>query len=176
VAFPLPQGAGNALKNLNLAGNPWRLPPLGGEDVKSVITRIHRYSTCFLRLRCNKVFEVLFSFLFFKNAIAFFVFEQVDVFRVRVNLGFYVFSLSFLFLAEVFSWQANLLIRRELNVILTSLDLSSVELEELPLHICICRNLKDLKFARNEVKGKSRQLVHFKTRVVEIRDSKFWYI
>lgn len=42
VSFALPDGAGHVLRNLKLAENPWRLPPPGGEDNKSLITKIHR--------------------------------------------------------------------------------------------------------------------------------------
>lgn len=42
VNFVLPDGANKVLKSLNLAENPWRLPPPGGDDNKSLITKLHR--------------------------------------------------------------------------------------------------------------------------------------
>ena len=42
VTFAFPENAPNTLKNVYIAENPWRLPPAGGEDNRSLITKLHK--------------------------------------------------------------------------------------------------------------------------------------
>ena len=42
VTFPFPDNAGKVLKSVKIKQNPWRLPPVGGEDNRSLITKIHK--------------------------------------------------------------------------------------------------------------------------------------
>ena len=42
VVVQLPDNAPNTLKSLKISENPWRLPPVGGEDNRSLITKIYK--------------------------------------------------------------------------------------------------------------------------------------
>jgi len=47
-----------------------------------------------------------------------------------------------------------ILLYRDLSTIVTVLDMSAIELEEIPLSVCNCRFLEELRVARNEITGK----------------------
>lgn len=42
VSFSFPDNCSNTIKSVKMGQNPWRLPPIGGEDNRSLVTRVHK--------------------------------------------------------------------------------------------------------------------------------------